>query len=82
MLQAAQDFSKGQELASDGKDEEAITLYKRALERDLKFGRGYRSWGVSARKLGRRDEAIAAYKNALSLLDRMSEREKYRTLGV
>ena len=81
-LEAAQDFSKGQELASDGKDEEAITLYKRALERDPKFGRAYTSWGVSARKLGRRDEAIAAYKNALSLLDRMSEREKYRTLGV
>lgn len=81
-LDAARDFSKGQELASEARDEEAIALYKRALERDPKFGRAYTSWGVSARKLGRRDEAIDAYQKALSLLDRMSEREKYRTLGV
>jgi tetratricopeptide (TPR) repeat protein len=81
-LEAAGDFSVGQDLASAGKDDEALAYYKRALDRDPRFGRAYASWGVSAYKLGRRDESAEAYKKALSLLDRMTEREKYRTLGT
>jgi tetratricopeptide (TPR) repeat protein len=81
-LEAAQDFSSGQELASSGKDEEAIAYYKRALEKDPRFGRAYTSWAVSAFKLGRRDESADAYKKAMALTDRMTDREKYRTFGV
>ena len=81
-LAAAQDFSTGQDLASSGKDEEAIALYKRALGSDPRFGRAYTSWAVSAFKLGRRDESAEAYKKAMALTDRMTDREKYRTFGV
>jgi tetratricopeptide (TPR) repeat protein/predicted Ser/Thr protein kinase len=81
-VEAARDFSLAQQLASAGKDEEAIVHYKRALEQDPKFGRAYAAWGVSASKLGRTDESAEAYKKAFQLMDRMTEREKYRTLGT
>jgi tetratricopeptide (TPR) repeat protein/tRNA A-37 threonylcarbamoyl transferase component Bud32 len=81
-LEAAREFSLAQQLASEGKDELAITHYQNALERDPNFGRAYAAWGVSASKLGRSDEAAEAYKKAFPLMDRMTEREKYRTLGT
>ncbi len=80
-LDAARDFAVGQDLASAGKDEEAITYYKRAIDADRDFGRAYGAWGVSAFKLGRREESAEAYKKALALLGRTTEREQYRTLG-
>jgi tetratricopeptide (TPR) repeat protein len=81
-LEAARDFSVGQELASAGKHDEAIASYRQAIEKDPNFGRAYASWATSAAILGRREESAEAYKHALSLVDRMTEREKYRTLGT
>jgi tetratricopeptide (TPR) repeat protein len=81
-LEAARDFSVGQELASAGKHDEAILSYRKAIEKDPRFGRAYASWATSAAILGRREESAEAYKHALSLVDRMTEREKYRTLGT
>jgi tetratricopeptide (TPR) repeat protein len=81
-LEAARDFSVAQDLATNAKDEEAIAYCKRAIEKDPRFGRAYVAWAVSAAKLGRRDESAEAYKKALSLIDRMTDREKYRTFGV
>jgi len=81
-LEAARDFSVGQNLASAGKHEQAIVEYKKAIAGDPKFGRAYASWATSAAILGRREESAEAYKHALSLVDRMTEREKLRTLGT
>ena len=72
----------GQELTRQTRDEEAIPYFKRATELDPNFGRAYSAWGTAAFKIGRQDEAEANHKKALSLLDRMTERERYRTLGV
>ncbi len=80
-LDAARDFSDGQDLASSGRDEDALAHYQRAVQKDPQFGRAFASWAVSAAKLGRADESGLAFKRALSLLDRMTDREKYRTLG-
>src|SRR5262249_31024742 len=52
-----------------------------AIELDPKFGRAYSGLAVSAQRLGNADEADAAWKTALSLIDRMTDREKFRTLG-
>ena len=78
-LEASRDYSMAQNLASIGKDEEAIALYKSAIQRDAKFGRAYSGWALSANRLGRREESLEQWKKALELLDRMSERERYRT---
>jgi eukaryotic-like serine/threonine-protein kinase len=81
-LEAARDYAQAQTLAIANKDDEAIALYKRALERDPNFGRAYAAWAASAIRMGRKDEAEQLYQKAMTLVDRMSEREKYRTLGA
>ena len=69
-------------LAGANKDAGAIALYRKALDRDPNLGRAYAGWAASAIKLGRRAEGEQAYQKALALVDRMTEREKYRTLGT
>ena len=78
-LEASRDYSLAQNLAASGKDEEAINLYKQAIGEDAKFGRAYSGWALSANRLGRKEESLDQWKKALELLDRMSERERYRT---
>ena len=80
-LDAVRAYSLGQELMLKRKDEEAIGSYRRAVELDPNFGRAYAGWAVSAFQLGRTEEATANWNKALSLMDRMTDREKYRTLG-
>jgi eukaryotic-like serine/threonine-protein kinase len=81
-LEAARDYAQAQALANANKDAEAIPLYKKALERDPNLGRAYSGWAASAVRLGQKDEAEQLYQKALALVDRMTEREKYRTLGA
>jgi len=81
-LEAARDYSQAQALANSNKDDEAIPLYRQALERDPNLGRAYSGWAASAIRLGRKEEADQLYQKALALVDRMTEREKFRTLGA
>jgi serine/threonine protein kinase/tetratricopeptide (TPR) repeat protein len=81
-LDAVREYALAQDLASAGKNEEAITHYRAALAKDPNFGRAYSGWAVVANKVGRSDEAAEAYKKAFSELGRMTEREKLRTLGA
>ncbi len=81
-LQAAHDYTKAQAVAKDGDYEQAIALYKSALESDPNFGRAYSGWAVAAHHLGRSDEAEETWEKALSLMETMTERERYRTLGT
>jgi tetratricopeptide (TPR) repeat protein/tRNA A-37 threonylcarbamoyl transferase component Bud32 len=80
-LEAAKEYTTAQSLANSNKDEEAIKRYQRALSLDPNFGRAYSGWAMSAVKLGRTEESEEMLKKALEHLDRMTEREKYRTLG-
>ncbi len=80
-LDAIRDYSRAQDLLYQSKDEDAITYYKRAIASDANFGRAYSGWAISAQNLGRREEALQAWNKAVSLVDRMTDREKKRTLG-
>lgn len=81
-LQAMKYYVTAQELAKQGKDEEAIQYYKLAVEDDENMARAYSGWALSAHKIGRPEEAEEQWQKALSLLDRMTERERYRTFGL
>jgi tetratricopeptide (TPR) repeat protein len=81
-LEAARHYSEAQRLANSGKDEEALVYYDRAIQEDPNLGRAYASKATSVSKLGRTAEAEALWKQALAKIDRMTERERYRTLGT
>src|SRR5262249_23778462 len=81
-LDAVSDYTKAQDLSTAGSDEEAIVYYKRATERDPKFGRAWGGWALSATRLGRTEEADGLWKQALTNLSGMTDREQYRLLGV
>ena len=81
-LNAAREYSSAQELAAMYNDEAALGHYKRAIALDPKFGRAYAGAAYSASQLGRKDEAAELWKMALSSVDSMTERERYRTLGL
>ena len=80
-LEAARAYAQAQDLSSSGREKEAAALFAQAVTHDPNFGRAYASWAVSAYRLGERQEAEQLWKKALSLIDRMTERERYRTLG-
>lgn len=81
-LEALKHYTMAQDLARAGQDEEAIAYYERAVQLDTDMARAYSGWGLSAFKIGRRSESDEQWKKALALLDRMTERERYRTLGL
>jgi tetratricopeptide (TPR) repeat protein len=81
-LEAARAYAQAQDLASSGREREATALYREASTKDPNFGRAYASWAVAAYRLGNTDEAELLWKKALALMDRMTERERFRTLGT
>jgi tetratricopeptide (TPR) repeat protein len=81
-LDALQSYTLAQELYHAGKFEEAVKEFKKSIAQDQTFGRAYAGLANMLFYLGRKDEAEANWKVALSLMDRMTEREKYRTQGT
>jgi len=81
-LVAIKAYTTAQDLARAGQDEEAISYYQQAIVEDPDLARAYSGWGLSAFKIGRQTESDEQWQKALSLLDRMTERERYRTLGL
>ena len=81
-IEAMKFYTEAQALARSGQDEEAIIAYQKAIAEDPEMARAYSGWGLSAHKIGRPDEASIMWRTALSKLDRMTERERYRTLGL
>ena len=80
-IDAMREYSLAQDLARAGRDEDAVPHYRRATELDPRFGRAFSGLAISTQRLGNAQETTAAWEKALSLMDRMTEREKYRTLG-
>jgi tetratricopeptide (TPR) repeat protein len=81
-LEAARAYAKAQEMQAAGKREDAIGFYKEAIRLDPDMGRAYSGIAAQFANLGRTADAEAYYKEALARIDRMTEREKYRTRGA
>ena len=80
-LDAMRAYAKGQELVAQGKFKEGLVAYEIAVGHDPAFGRAYAGMGVVYGNLREEDNAEESYQKAFQHLDRMSERERYRTLG-
>ncbi|MDQ3486777.1 MAG: protein kinase [Acidobacteriota bacterium] len=80
-LESAKAYAEAQELQWAGRSQEAIAAYKRTLALDPNFGRAHAGLAALYFNSSRPQEAEASYLAALGHLDRMTEREKYRTRG-
>jgi len=80
-LEAMRHYAEGQELTGKGNFAEAIGAYEAALQEDPEFGRAYAGLGFVYGNLRQQEKAEESFQKALQHLDRMSERERYRTLG-
>lgn len=81
-LHVAHLYAVAQEDLAMGKRDDAIRGYSQAVELDPNFARAYSGLAVAYMNLKKQQEAGENFKKALALLDRVSEREKYRTLGI
>lgn len=81
-LEAAHAYSLGQDALSLTNYDEAIRHYRQAVALDPKMGRAFTGLAVANWNLKHQAESAEYFKQALTLLDRMSERERYRTLGA
>ena len=80
-LEALQAYAKGQDLALAGKSQEALKAFEGAVALDPSLGRAYVQMAVIYGNLKRDGPAKENFENALKYIDRMTEREKYRSLG-
>jgi eukaryotic-like serine/threonine-protein kinase len=82
-LEAMGAYARAQDLLNANQFQPALQEFKRAVDLDPNFGRAYAGMAVVyATYLKQPDKAEATYKVALNHLDRMTDREKYRTLGT
>jgi tetratricopeptide (TPR) repeat protein len=81
-LEALQAYTRAQALADANKNEEALAAYRETVRLDPNFGRAYAGMGVIYTIFKDEENAKVAYEQAVKLVDRMTEREKYRTLGT
>jgi tetratricopeptide (TPR) repeat protein len=81
-LEAAKAYTEAQNIAYTGDYEEAAKYYRQAIEYDPEFGRAYSGWALAMFNVGRDAEAEELWQKALTYMDTMTDRERYRTLGL
>jgi serine/threonine protein kinase/Tfp pilus assembly protein PilF len=81
-LVAMSAYTKAQELYREGKDEDSVAEYLRAIKEDPDFGRAYAALALVYQNRGQYEEAERYFQEALSRIDRMSGREKLRTRAI
>jgi tetratricopeptide (TPR) repeat protein len=81
-LEAAHEYSVANELAlTQGKYPEAEKHYLEAIRLDPGMGRAYSGLAVMEANRGHGADAEVHFQKGLTLVDRMTEREKFRTRG-
>ncbi len=81
-LEALQSYTRAQRLREDANWEEAIRYYTDAIKVDPNMGRAYSGIAAAYANTGRTAEAETYYQLALEHIDRMTDREKYRTRSL
>ncbi len=78
-LEAAHAYAIGQDFQQAAKWDDALKAYAQAEQLDSNLGRAYAGTAAIYANLGKRDDAKKNYDLAMSHIDRMTDREKYRT---
>jgi serine/threonine protein kinase/tetratricopeptide (TPR) repeat protein len=80
-LEAVHEYAVAQDLQFSGKRDDALPHYSEAIKLDPNMGRAYAGLAAIKANTGHRPEAEKYYQQAMAHIDRMSDREKYRTRG-
>lgn len=80
-IDAVHSYAAGLDALSAGKFEDSLKNLNSAVALDPNFGMAYTVMASAARNLGRQQEAENYIQEALKHIDRMTERERYRTRG-
>lgn len=81
-LEAVKNYTIAQDLQHQRRDDEATEFYAQAVELDPDFTRAYSGWALSEFTLGQSQKSEELWSQALANLDRVTERERLRTLGL
>jgi tetratricopeptide (TPR) repeat protein/tRNA A-37 threonylcarbamoyl transferase component Bud32 len=82
-LEALRKYSQSQTASSDGDTERSVALLREAIALDTGFAMAYRRLGVLiGNSGGRRSEQVDALSRAYAHRDRLTDRERYLTLGT
>ncbi len=80
-IEAAHAYATAQAFQYEGKWDDAIKEYQHAIQLDPNLGRAYAGLGAVEANMGHDQDAEKYYLDAMSKIDRMTERERYRTRG-
>jgi len=78
-LEAAHAYAVGQDFQQAARWDDALKAYGQAAELDPNLGRAYAGMAALYNNLGKHQDAEKYYGLAMSHIDRMTDREKYRT---
>ncbi|MEP7367705.1 MAG: protein kinase [Acidobacteriota bacterium] len=78
-LEAIHDYAVAMNALADGKHEDALGNFSKAVDIDQNFGLAYAGMAIASRNLAKQQDAEKYIKLALGHMDRMTERERYRT---
>ena len=81
-LEASHEYAVAQDFQWAGRFDEAVAHYQKAVELDPEMGRAYSGLGAIYFNRGRHADAKKWLEDAIRRLERMSEREKFRTRGL
>lgn len=81
-LEAVHEYAKGMEALSNNKNDEAVRRFSKSVELDPDFGLADAGRAIAYRNIVEEENAEKYIKQAISHVDRMTERERYRTRGI
>ncbi|HVG55034.1 MAG TPA: protein kinase, partial [Vicinamibacterales bacterium] len=81
-IEVVRHYAAAMEAQADGRFEDALASFQKALDGDPNFGLAYAGMASSSRNLERPKEAEQYAIEAARHVDRMTEREKYRARGL
>ena len=81
-IEAAHQYSIGMDQSAEGKIQDSLQSFSKAVQLDPNFARAYASMAAVAGDLGQTENAQKYAKLAMEHLDRMTERERYFVRGM